>query len=151
MRLLKNGEFVSGAVLAGLGVFIIMEAWQWEYLGPDGPGPGFFPLWYGVGLLVLSVTLMVVHARQAPAPESRGMAGTGRAFATWAALVVCVALLKVLGFIVAFSLLTLFIVQVLYRQPFGKALAVAAGGAVGFYLLFDVALNVALPAGKLGF
>jgi len=151
MRLLKNGEFVSGAVLAGLGVFIIMEAWQWEYLGPDGPGPGFFPLWYGVGLLVLSVTLMVVHARQAPAPESRGMAGTGRAFATWAALVVCVALLKVLGFIVAFSLLTLFIVQVLYRQPFGKALAVAAGGAIGFYLLFDVALNVALPAGKLGF
>jgi len=151
MSLLRNGEFVSGAVLAGLGVFIIMEAWQWEYLGPDGPGPGFFPLWYGVGLLVLSVTLMVVHARQAPAPESRGMAGTGRAFATWAALVVCVALLKVLGFIVAFSLLTLFIVQVLYRQPFGKALAVAAGGAVGFYLLFDVALNVALPAGKLGF
>jgi len=151
MSLLRNGEFVSGAVLAGLGVFIIMEAWQWEYLGPDGPGPGFFPLWYGVGLLVLSVTLMVVHARQAPAPESRGMAGTGRAFATWAALVVCVALLKVLGFIVAFSLLTLFIVQVLYRQPFGKALAVAAGGAIGFYLLFDVALNVALPAGKLGF
>ena len=151
MAVFRNGDFVSGAVLAGLGVFIIMEAWQWEYLGPDGPGPGFFPLWYGVGLLVLSVTLMVVHARQAPAPESRGMAGTGRAFATWAALVVCVALLKVLGFIVAFSLLTLFIVQVLYRQPFGKALAVAAGGAVGFYLLFDVALNVALPAGKLGF
>jgi len=41
MRLLKNGEFVSGAVLAGLGVFIIMEAWQWEYLGPDGPARAF--------------------------------------------------------------------------------------------------------------
>ena len=151
MRLLKNGEFVSGAVLAGLGVFIIMEAWQWEYLGPDGPGPCFFPLWYGVGLLVLSVTLMVVHARQAPAPESRGMAGTGRAFATRAPPGVGGGLLKGPRVTVAFSLLTLFIVQVLYRQPFGKALAVAAGGAIGFYLLFDVALNVALPAGKLGF
>jgi len=151
MRLLRNGEFVSGAVLAALGVFIIMEAREWEYLGPDGPGPGFFPLWYGIGMLVLSVMLMVIHARQAPAPASRGMAGTGRALATWAALVVCVALLKVLGFIVAFSLLALFIVRFLYRQPFGKALAVAVGGAVGFYLLFDVALNVALPAGMLGF
>ncbi len=151
MRLLRNGDFVSGAVLAALGVFIITEARQWEYLGPDGPGPGFFPLWYGIGLLVLSVMLMVVHARQAPAPESRGMAGTGRPFATWAALVVCVALLKVLGFIVAFSLFALFIVRFLYRQSFGKALAVAVGGAVGFYLLFDVALNVALPAGMLGF
>jgi putative tricarboxylic transport membrane protein len=151
MRLLRNGEFVSGAVLAALGVYIIMEARQWEYLGPDGPGPGFFPMWYGIGLVVLSALQMAIHARQAPAPESRGMAGTGRALATWIALVVCVALLKFLGFVVAFSLFALFIVRFLYRQPFGKSLAVAVGGAAGFYLLFDVALNVALPAGMLGF
>ena len=35
--------------------------------------------------------------------------------------------------------------------PLGKALGVAVGGAAGFYLLFDVALNVALPTGMLGF
>jgi putative tricarboxylic transport membrane protein len=151
MRLLRNGEFLSGAALAALGIFIIIEARQLEYLGPDGPGPGFFPVWYGIGLLGLSVLLMAIHALQAPAPASRGMAGTGRAFATWAALAVCVALLKVLGFIVAFALFAFFIVRFLYRESLGKALAVAAGGAVGFYLLFAVALNVALPAGVLGF
>ncbi|MNC88000.1 Tripartite tricarboxylate transporter TctB family protein [compost metagenome] len=63
----------------------------------------------------------------------------------------CVALLKVLGFIIAYALFTLFIVRFLYRQPLGKSLAIAAGGAVGFHLLFAVALNVALPTGMLGF
>ncbi len=153
MKLLRNGEVVSGAVLAALGIFIVTEARRWEYLGAEGPGPGFFPLWYGIGLIVLSLVLMVMHAQKAPEPASvsTGKGGMSRAFATWAALVVCVALLKVLGFIVAFALFTLFIVRFLYREPLGKALAVAVGGAVGFYLLFDVALNVALPAGMLGF
>ena len=152
MKLLRNGEVVSGAVLAALGVFIITEARQWEYLGPDGPGPGFFPMWYGIALVALSLVLVVSSAQQPePASASTGKAGTGRAFLAWAALVACVALLKVLGFIIAYALFTLFIVRFLYRQPLGKSLAIAAGGAVGFHLLFAVALNVALPTGMLGF
>lgn len=152
MKLLRNGEVVSGAVLAALGVFIITEARQWEYLGPDGPGPGFFPMWYGIALVGLSLVLVVSSAQQPePASASTGKAGTGRAFLAWTALVACVALLKVLGFIIAYALFTLFIVRFLYRQPLGKSLAIAAGGAVGFHLLFAVALNVALPTGMLGF
>lgn len=47
MRLgrLEQGDLASGAVLAGLGVYIVVQARRWEYVGPDGPGPGFFPLW----------------------------------------------------------------------------------------------------------
>jgi len=30
-----------------------------EYLGTDGPGAGFFPLWYGVAILGLSLLLIV--------------------------------------------------------------------------------------------
>ena len=152
MNLLRNGEVVSGAVLAALGVYIIVEARQWEYLGPDGPGPGFFPMWYGIGLIVLSVALIVAHVQSAPAPSPAGESGgKGRALAAWLGLVVCVALLKPLGFLIAFALFSLFLVRFLYGQPLGKAVAVAVGGALGFYLVFDVALNVTLPAGVLGF
>jgi putative tricarboxylic transport membrane protein len=153
MRLLRNGEIVSGALLAALGVYIIVQSRQWEYLGPDGPGPGFFPLWYGIALVILSLVLVVIHLRRVPRqPAPPGArSGTGRALAGWAALVVCVGLLKPLGFPVAFALFTLFLVRFLYGQSFGKAVAVAVGGAAGFYLVFNVALNVALPAGILGF
>jgi len=153
MNLLRSGEVMSGAVLAALGIYVILEARQWEYLGADGPGPGFFPLWYGIALVVLSAALIVMHLRDAApapaAPAERG--GQGRALAAWMGLVACVALLKPLGFLIAFGLFSLFLVRVLYRQPLGRALAVAVGGTLGFYLLFDVALNVSLPRGILGF
>jgi len=149
----KTGDIVSGAVLAGLGVFIVSEARSWEYLGPDGPGPGFFPLWYGIALVALSVLLVGMSLAQR-AREPGGAVNwheTGRALAAWAGLAACVGFLKILGFVLAFGLFTFFLVSVMYRRSFGTALAVSAGMTIVFYLLFPVALNVALPIGRLGF
>lgn len=144
---------MSGAVLAGLGIFIIVEARGWEYLGPDGPGPGFFPLWYGVCMVALSVFLVAMSFAQSASGTAKAVEWreVGRALAAWAGLALCLGLLKVLGFLLAFGLFTFFLVAVMYRRPLGVALAVAAGMSAGFYLLFPLALNVGLPVGKLGF
>ena len=144
---------MSGAVLAGLGIFIIVEARGWEYLGPDGPGPGFFPLWYGVCMVALSVFLAAMGFAQSASGSAKAVEWreVGRALAAWAGLALCLGLLKVLGFLLAFGLFTFFLVAVMYRRPLGVALAVAAGMSAGFYLLFPLALNVGLPVGKLGF
>jgi putative tricarboxylic transport membrane protein len=144
---------VSGAVLAGLGIFIIVEARGWEYLGPDGPGPGFFPLWYGVCMVALSLFLAAMGFAQSASGSAKAVEWreVGRALAAWAGLALCLGLLKVLGFLLAFGLFTFFLVAVMYRRPLGVALAVAAGMSAGFYLLFPLALNVGLPVGKLGF
>ena len=142
---------MSGAVLAGLGVYIIVEARGWEYLGPDGPGPGFFPLWYGIALVGLSLLLVGSSFRGAPAGKPVDWREVGRALTAWAGLAACAGLLKVLGFLLAFGLFTFFLVAVMYRRPVGTAAAVSVGIALVFYLLFPVALNVALPVGKLGF
>jgi putative tricarboxylic transport membrane protein len=149
----KTGDIVSGAVLAGLGVFIIVEARGWEYTGPDGPGPGFLPLWYGVCMVALSVLLVAMSLAQRASMPGKAVnwREVGRALAAWAGLASCVGLLKILGFLLAFGLFTFFLVAVMYRRPLGTALAVSAGMPVGFYLLFPVALNVALPIGRLGF
>jgi putative tricarboxylic transport membrane protein len=150
---LKTGDIVSGAVLAGLGVFIITEARRWEYLGPDGPGPGFFPLWYGIALVALSVLLIGMSlARRGRQPGGAvNWREVGRALAAWAGLAACVGLLKVLGFLLAFGLFTFFLVAVMYRRPLATAVAVSLGMTLSFYLLFPLALNVALPVGRLGF
>ena len=150
---IKTGDIVSGAALAGLGIFIIVEARGWEYLGPDGPGPGFFPLWYGICMVVLSVLLVatsLVQRMSVPATPVNWQE-LGRALAAWAGLALCVGFLKILGFLLAFGLFSFFLVAVMYRRPLGTAAAVSVGTAVGFYLLFTFALNVALPVGKLGF
>ena len=148
----KSGDLWSGVALAALGLYIIIQAGQWEYLGPEGPGPGFFPLWYGVAMLALSALLIVSNMRRAYA---RGNAidwtKLGRAFSTWFALAVSVALFKPLGFVISFALLTYFIVAVMYRRPLKTAALVALASAGGFYLVFDRALSVPLPVGVLGF
>ena len=149
----KSGDIVSGGVLAGLGVFIIVEAKGWEYLGPDGPGPGFFPLWYGIATVALALLLVATSLwdRGAEPGKAVNWREVGRAMLAWAGLALCVGLLKILGFLLGFGLFTFFLVAVMYRRSFGTALAVSAGVCVSFYLLFPLALNVALPVGKLGF
>ena len=76
---------------------------------------------------------------------------TGRALATWLALVASVAVLKPLGFAVSFAALTFFVVAVMYRRSPAIAATVAVTSAAGFYLLFTYALGVSLPVGVLGF
>lgn len=149
----KMGDLVSGAVLTGLGIYVVLQARGWDYLAPDGPGPGFFPMWYGIALITLSLALMyqAVARRAAEAREGTAWREVGRALVAWAALTASIALLKPLGFLVSFALLTFVIVSLMYRRPLAHGVAAGIGGAVLFYLIFPLALNVALPVGALGF
>jgi putative tricarboxylic transport membrane protein len=139
-----SADFWSGLALGGLGAYIIVQASRWEYLGADGPGPGFFPLWYGIAMAALSLFLMVSSLKEKD-QESINWSGAGRAFSTWAALAVAVAALKLAGFLICFAALSFFIVAVMYRRPLSVAAAVAIVGAAAFYAVFPLALGVKLP------
>jgi putative tricarboxylic transport membrane protein len=153
MAAYRTGDIVSGAVLAGLGIFVVLEARRWEYVGPDGPGPGFFPLWYGMCMVALALLLMVTSFRRGgDGPEKPvDWREVGRALTAWTGLALCVGLLKVLGFLLAFGLFVFFLVYMMYRRTIVTALVTAISMSAAFYLLFPVALSVGLPVGKLGF
>ncbi|MDP1675157.1 MAG: tripartite tricarboxylate transporter TctB family protein [Burkholderiales bacterium] len=146
-----NGDVLSGAVLVALGVYVIIEALGWNYMSEEGPGPGFFPLWYGIAMVVLSLVLVLRSAIN-PAPGAPAdWTAIGRALLAWAAFAGCVALMQPLGFLLSFALLTLFVVAVMYGRPLKIAMAAAVGNAVVFYFLFVLALDLSLPVGPLGF
>src|SRR5262249_29684212 len=103
-------------------------------------------------MLALSALLVGSQLRRAPGGgKPVDWRRIGRALCVWLALAVAVALFKLLGFVVSFALLTYFIVAVMYRQPATAARVAALATGAGFYLVFDLALGVALPAGTLGF
>ena len=144
----RRGDFWSGLALAALGTYIVSEARGWIYLGEDGPGPGFFPLWYGGAMIVLSLLLVAGTVLGNPvAGKAPSWPDLRRAMTCWAAFAACIALMKLVGFLVAFAALSWFIVAVMARQPQKVALPVAIAGPVLFYLLFDLALDVQLPTG----
>jgi putative tricarboxylic transport membrane protein len=136
----RSPDFWSGLALAALGGYIVFRAQGWDYMTPEGPGPGFFPLWYGIAMVAFSLYLVA-----SPSLARADWRGSGRALATWAAIAGCVAALKWLGFVVAFAGLTFFLVAVMYRKPMRTAAMVALGVTGGFYLVFPVALGVPLP------
>jgi|SRR5688572_18714764 putative tricarboxylic transport membrane protein len=139
-----KADFWSGLALGGLGAYIVFQASRWEYLGADGPGPGFFPLWYGIAMAGLSL-LLVINSLKDKSGERIDWTGAGRAFATWGALVAAVAAFKLVGFLVAFAALTFFIVAVMYRRPLWVAATVGVAATAAFYVVFPLALGVRLP------
>lgn len=149
---LRDGDVLSGAVLSALGAYIILEASRWTYTGPDGPGPGFFPIWYGIGLIALSLCLIVRKLFVAPveAGEPVDWPGVGRALGTWASFAAAVALLQPLGFVLSFGLLAFYMIAVVFRRGLVTAAATAVVLATGFHVLFPLALGVDLPAGPFG-
>jgi len=150
-RKFGTADFYSGLALAALATYIILRARQWEYLGPDGPGPGFFPLWYGIAMAALSGVLVVSSVWRERSTGGVEWKKIGRALAVWFALVVSIAALKPLGFAASLAALTFFVAAVMYRRPPALAAALAVANAAAFYVLFALALGVPLPAGVLGF
>jgi putative tricarboxylic transport membrane protein len=152
-NVLRDGETISGALLAGLGVYIFLQSRAWDYYTEDGPGPGFFPYWYGVAMVVLSLALIVSRIRkfEAGAGHATDWSGMRRALGTWLAFAASVALMEPLGFVLSFALLTFVIVTLIFHRPPMTAGLTAIGVAAAFHLTFPVILSVPLPTGFLGF
>ena len=129
----RKGDFWAGLALAALGIFIVTQAWGWSYMTEDGPGPGFFPLWYGTVMVVLSLLLTAGTVfKHDPKRSTKVIRWTElrRAMTCWVALAVCVAIIKFVGFMIAFGLLAWFIIAIMFKRPQKQALAYAVGGAV---------------------
>jgi putative tricarboxylic transport membrane protein len=148
----RSSDVISGAVLGALGVYVFMQSQAWDYYTADGPGPGFFPAWYGASMVALSL-LLIWNALRNDNSERAAVdwPSTGRALTTWFAFAVSVALMEPLGFLVSFALLTFFIVAVMFRRPVITAGITAVVTTLAFHVVFPVLLNVPLPIGLLGF
>ena len=146
---LRSGDLWSGLVLAALGAYVLVQAHGWDYMTEEGPGPGFFPMWYGGLMLVLSLAL-VLGAVLKPSPRAAvAWKDVSRAIVAWLAFAVSVALMPVLGFAISFALLTVFIVRFMCGERLRTALITGIVGAAGFYALFELALDLSLPRGLL--
>lgn len=150
MELARDRDVISGAVLAALGAFILYQALGWAYLGPDGPGPGFFPVWYGVLMIVLSLYLVLKSALR-PDPQARTTIdwhATGRALATWAMFAGSIVVMEPLGFVVAFGLLAAGVVWLIMGKSLLVATATSVCMSTSFWVVFSFALGINLPEGR---
>ena len=147
---LRAGDFWSGLALAALGTYVVAQARAWDYMTEEGPGPGFFPLWYGSAMVVLSLALVASAILRRDAKTKRVVVqDLVRGLGCWAAFVACIALMPLAGFCVAFALLAWFIVVPMCGQRHRLGIALGVAGSAAFYALFEIGLSVSLPHGYL--
>ena len=149
-----KSNLFAGICLAAFGIYVISVSSNLPYASEVGPGPGFFPLWIGIGLITFAAYLSIasfVSSWNVSKVEAQSWSAAGRVMAGWLAMLGAVALLGKIGFALSFVLLTIFCITVLERRRVLLALGVAIGLAVTFQILFVVALDVSLPKGFWGF
>jgi putative tricarboxylic transport membrane protein len=144
----RSGDFWSGIALAALGSYIVGQARSWPYMTDEGPGPGFFPMWYGSLMIALSLVLVATAVmRRGPRGKAVNWAEVRRALTCWLVFVASIAIMPWAGFMVSFAFLTWFVAAVMARRPQRVALPLSIGGAMLFYAIFDLGLDLTLPHG----
>jgi hypothetical protein len=144
-----RGELVAGALCLLFGVLWIATALGLPYMGEFAPASGFLPLWLGACLVALSAVHLVSCLRTQPA---RIPTGHWRKVAAVAlGLIVCVAVIEMLGFVVAVGAYLLFLLRGVEKESWRTSLGVTAGAIGVLFGLFHVWLQVPLPKGPWGF
>jgi putative tricarboxylic transport membrane protein len=158
MNHLHRNHVLAGLFLLALGFFVVQQSLQWEILGVNGPGVGFFPLAYGSLIVLLAFVLtlksigaqlqekrrsLVLHDPAQTEPPAKVFA----ALAVWFAFAISIALMKFIGFYLAFGLLLMFMTRVIFSRA--PRFVVWSGLLVpaGFFVVFGLLLKVQLPVG----
>ena len=110
------------------------------------PGPGLWP--FGVSLLVVAVCLILLVIDDPDDYESWTL-GTARIVGGLFSLGVFIVLFEALGFLIPAVLMLLLWLKLFGDESWRWAVPLAAGGALGLYLLFVTGLGVPFPEGVL--
>jgi putative tricarboxylic transport membrane protein len=143
----RPDALAAGSILL-LAAVAIHEAGKLPLGTPSNPGPGFVPWWVGVTLGLLA--LVRLGQASMSGPPSRGSEPGSRATAVGSlvvALAAYVALLELLGYLLATFLLVLVVLRLVEPRPWALAVGVAAVAAIGTFAVFAVWLGVPLPPG----
>ena len=158
MNHLNRNHVLAGLFLLALGFFVVQQSLQWEILGVNGPGVGFFPLAYG-SLIVLLALVLTLKSTWAQWQEKRRTleldepaqteppAKVFAALSVWLAFAISIALMKFIGFYLGFGLLIMFMTRVIFSRESRFVLFSGLLVPAGFFVVFGLLLKVQLPVG----
>ncbi len=155
MSNMAKADRITGGVMLLFALGVIAMARQMPMFAEFGPGAGFLPFWLAVLIGVLAI-LMVVNAGGHRGEHEEGSSlptrqGAIRSAIAFAALVVYVLLLQVLGFVIPTLIMITFLMKVLGRDTWKNSIVIAVAGTVGLYVVFGILLEVSLPASLLNY
>lgn len=147
---MKVSDLGSSLCLIVIG---LLTAWQAQKLSVGdyhAPGPGFFPFYLSLLLIITGIAIFIQGLREKPAEEEAAPRKM-RVAITLAAIFIYPFLLEPLGYLLTTFLLMLLCIRMMLKKVWWFAPAVSVVIALFSYIIFKVWLQVLLPAGLMGF
>lgn len=145
---MKEDRVASG-ILFLVGAVVAREGLMLPYMSGFSPGPGFFPLWLGVGMMLLSAGLFIT-TRRSNKPFIQSPVGFRKASLVAVSLFVYIFALGYLGLLLSLAIYLAFLLGWVEQKRWRMWAAVAALGSIGCYLVFVAWLRVPLPVSIFG-
>jgi hypothetical protein len=143
-------EATFDTLLLVVGAVIAYVSWGYGFGSLSRPGPGLYPFFIGIAIVVFASFTLAGSLRARSAQRALDGSGT-RTFAIMTAtFCLWIVSMPILGYVVVTLVATFVFAKAVKLEGWVKPLALACGTALFIYLLFDVWLYIDLPRGVFG-
>jgi putative tricarboxylic transport membrane protein len=143
-------EMLFDLFLVLLGIIITIVSLGYGFGSLRRPGPGLYPFFIGVAVLVLSLFVTISELRPKTDPHLMDRGGIKTFVLMIITFCLWILIMPLLGYVIVTLLATYAFCKTMKLEGWWKPLAVSAGTAFFIYLLFDYMLYIDLPRGLLG-
>jgi putative tricarboxylic transport membrane protein len=144
-------NIIAGVAVFLLGVATTMLAWRdLPYTADFSPGPGFLPLWLGIGLTICSIPVMIAELRNKDKSGKLFRPETVKCIKVLTLIVAVFLLLPVFGFSVGLALITAGGMRLMGKHSWVSCVVIVIVSALSIHYLFGQWLSIPLPEGIIG-
>jgi hypothetical protein len=143
-------DLIGGVVVLLFGLSVVFFSSQLPYSAEYGPGPGFLPLWLGIGIAGCALLVLWKILKQRERTEAFFKPLTRLGFQMLAMIFVAFLLLPLLGFSVGLALFTAVSMRVIGKHGILLCAITALGAAISIHFIFGEWLSIPLPTGIVG-
>jgi putative tricarboxylic transport membrane protein len=140
-------EAAFDVLLLVLGGVIAYVSWGYGFGSLSRPGPGLYPFFIGLAIVVFSLFTLLSHLRSGTAAAPIDTSARKTFALMVATFCVWIAAMPLLGYVAVTLIATYAFCKAMNLEGWRKPLAVSAGTALFIYVLFDYWLYIDLPRG----
>jgi hypothetical protein len=143
-------DLIGGVCVLLFGLTVVFFSRQLPYMSEYGPGPGFLPLWLGVGIATCAIAIILKALKKRDRAETFIKPQTRIGLQMLGLIVVAFLLLPLLGFSIGLALFTATAMRLIGKHGMLACGLTAVGAAIGINVLFGLWLDIPIPTGLVG-
>lgn len=140
-------DLIGGIVVLLFGLAVVVFSLQLQYMSEYGPGPGFLPLWLGIGIAVCSLGVLynVLKKHEKTGAFFQPLTRVGAKML--GIIIAGFLVLPFLGFSVGLAVLAAVAMRLIGKHGLLACAITAVATAIGIHYVFAEWLSIPLPTG----